>query len=819
MDKLDAEKSFLLKNPVFLLSNQKNNFNFMTLKTNYNLFLLFSTVICNSSSVLNTFFLNYLSFKIKKNNFFLEKLIKKNNFFFYRKKYIFNKNYKFNKFFLLSNINSKKTPKSLTTATRPVSKRFASIFIHKILSRALTRRYFQIVGSLHSSFSWNLQNFRLKNANSIFFTKKNKSKRFNPSSRSTPLPALNLYYKKILLNNFFYSNKSFLGRKTLGSLKLLYFIKSRLKRKNNKLFYKPYSFLNNSSLFKNQYSLNRIFYNNFKKLSKVFNLFKKVNFRNKNRNRLKFPNLFFFKTNRIFLISKYLTTFANCTSFRPFATTFSRNLNLLTSRSKNYPVRTKLKSFRSKYNNRVKSNFFFKNISLARKHNSSLLFRRPKTFFRKSFKIRKYIRVLFSLNRITNYYNKTVIIGKFFPVKPYVCRSFSLNTRTYSFTKNLNTPLNSFKPFSNFFNTIRNSLQVPTIASINSFFRVFANTKTRYKLLFGLSGFLFVTNFSYISQLSKDSIFLMKKNYYTFSQKNDMQKFILKRYLKNKFITTPDKTNFIRNSGNQDLLNLNYSFIDFFSTNPHPSQFALLTSHLGNRKWGASNINELYSETLFGIDYTFSIRRVKFKPGYMTMWRNARETLKGLMSLKFKYQHKLTKYLAKYNKSTKTKTFLILELQLINVILKSKLLPDRNYVDLFLNNNLIYVNGFICNNPLFSLFVGDIIQLTIHNKYYILYRWMSHWNIQKKIRLKTKSKKKMSNQSFNDDKQRSNTFPKWILQNKDIINDCARYLEVDYFTLSAFFIYEPFLWSDLNPYSLNNVKFGIINLYNWKYIT
>jgi hypothetical protein len=32
-------------------------------------------------------------------------------------------------------------------------------------------------------------------------------------------------------------------------------------------------------------------------------------------------------------------------------------------------------------------------------------------------------------------------------------------------------------------------------------------------------------------------------------------------------------------------------------------------------------------------------------------------------------------------------------------------------------------------------------------------------------------------------------------------------------------LYEPFLWTDLNPYSLIDQRFGIINLYNWKYIT
>jgi ribosomal protein S4 len=203
----------------------------------------------------------------------------------------------------------------------------------------------------------------------------------------------------------------------------------------------------------------------------------------------------------------------------------------------------------------------------------------------------------------------------------------------------------------------------------------------------------------------------------------------------------------------------------------------------------------------------------------MILWRNARATFKSLLNLKFKYQQKLTKYLTQYNKIARFQTFLTIELQLENILFKAKLLPDANAVNLFIDNKLVFVNGACCQNSKYSIFVGDFIQLIVSLKYYILSRWFAHWSIQKKIRLKTKSKKKLNNQSVGDDKQRSNSLPHWILQNKNIINDASRYLEIDYFTLSAFFIYEPFLWNDVDPYSYLTIKFSIVNLYNWKYIT
>jgi hypothetical protein len=59
-------------------------------------------------------------------------------------------------------------------------------------------------------------------------------------------------------------------------------------------------------------------------------------------------------------------------------------------------------------------------------------------------------------------------------------------------------------------------------------------------------------------------------------------------------------------------------------------------------------------------------------------------------------------------------------MKLINVIMKSKLINDNNISNIFLKNNLIYVNGIITNNPNLQIFVGDFIQLIIHLKYYIL---------------------------------------------------------------------------------------------------
>jgi hypothetical protein len=106
----------------------------------------------------------------------------------------------------------------------------------------------------------------------------------------------------------------------------------------------------------------------------------------------------------------------------------------------------------------------------------------------------------------------------------------------------------------------------------------------------------------------------------------------------------------------------------------------------------------------------------------MTLWRNARVVLKKILNLNFKYQHKLTKYLVKFVKFVKFKVLLLNELSLENILLKSRILPDKAYIVFFIEKGLIYLNGSNCYNRNLSLFIGDWIQMIVNLKYYITYK-------------------------------------------------------------------------------------------------
>jgi hypothetical protein len=68
-------------------------------------------------------------------------------------------------------------------------------------------------------------------------------------------------------------------------------------------------------------------------------------------------------------------------------------------------------------------------------------------------------------------------------------------------------------------------------------------------------------------------------------------------------------------------------------------------------------------------------------------------------------------------------------------------------------------------------------------------------------------------------KQRSLSIPDWIFFSKYDFSDVKPFIEVDYFSLSLFLIYEPYTTYYYSPINLSLPSTSIYRLYNWKYIT
>ena len=240
--------------------------------------------------------------------------------------------------------------------------------------------------------------------------------------------------------------------------------------------------------------------------------------------------------------------------------------------------------------------------------------------------------------------------------------------------------------------------------------------------------------------------YLFKKNYFSFLAPNQVKKKImiqkkkivisrmvlnLRRYAKPKTRFTYTYFNNTYNLVtrlNKNLTTLERGTLNtldiFTSTMP--------TSCVGRYSLQYHTLDEVMDQDVFynkGNDCTFNhgevrVPRVKFKPGYQRMWRRVRTALKDSLRLRFLYQKQLTKYLSQFYGSSKKYALSQNKTTFDKVVVYSRLLPDMTTCKVFLDAQLLYLNGSLVFDANGYTGRGDVIQLTVSLWYYILYRWL-----------------------------------------------------------------------------------------------
>ena len=328
----------------------------------------------------------------------------------------------------------------------------------------------------------------------------------------------------------------------------------------------------------------------------------------------------------------------------------------------------------------------------------------------------------------------------------------------------------------------------------------------------GLFFFINQSKMTYVNSIKFNYIYKFKKIMYTFAKPNVIKNTLLRR---NSSIIL---FNLIFKSKNYNKLTIYHNFL-----NKNPS---LVKSAY---KLNPSNYNNLLNKdynsvTTNNLSNPNDIRlpRVRFKPGYQRLWRESRLSLKELLGLKFIYQKQLTKYLIRFYAKASISFFVKNELSLDKVVIYSRILPDLYTYNLFLNSKQIFLNGSTPSQGNTTCVVNDFIQLVVSKWYYVFFRWILNWVVSRFRKTKRLIYRKGLSSRYKvlkARKQRSFNVPNWIFYSKYDFSDVKPFIEVDYFSLSFFIIYEPYInyyYSQLD-FILPNVN--IYRLYNWKYIT
>lgn len=116
-----------------------------------------------------------------------------------------------------------------------------------------------------------------------------------------------------------------------------------------------------------------------------------------------------------------------------------------------------------------------------------------------------------------------------------------------------------------------------------------------------------------------------------------------------------------------------------------------------------------------GSEQELYLPRVKFKPGYMRLWRHFRLALAEAINFKYIYQQQLTRYISRFSRKALSHYFQFYENRVIPMFIYSGLLPDESTFTIFMNYNLLYLNHKTVTLTSLYVYPNDILQVIVSN--------------------------------------------------------------------------------------------------------
>jgi hypothetical protein len=216
---------------------------------------------------------------------------------------------------------------------------------------------------------------------------------------------------------------------------------------------------------------------------------------------------------------------------------------------------------------------------------------------------------------------------------------------------------------------------------------------------------------------------------------------------------------------------------------------------------------------------TSRIPRIRFKPGYARQWRFFRSDVKHFLNIKTRYQYRLTTVIQRLFYSNRKMSDWDMQTKITPFLVQSRLVPDFWSATELLKASSVFVNGHVCTNTFLNIFFSDFIQLVINIKYYVVNKWLMSWSLRNSTRVLQLNRKFAQKRRSDGSSYKPKPLPNWIFRIRYSNYDIPRYIEVDFFTLSAFVVQYTNSLKNVTSVVSQDTQFKVFNMYNWKYIT
>lgn len=186
-----------------------------------------------------------------------------------------------------------------------------------------------------------------------------------------------------------------------------------------------------------------------------------------------------------------------------------------------------------------------------------------------------------------------------------------------------------------------------------------------------------------------------------------------------------------------------------------------------------------------------------------------------LYFFKKKRSHFLKKFYSNVLKKSLQSFFISLELNLNNILLKTKFCFTKKQVFELIKFNYIYINGIPVNSTNLVVQISDVIQILYTKFYFKKYLYTKFYFKNISFRIKHCLNRWYKHQ-YNFYKQRPQKLPSWLLNLVFLKIPTVTYCEIDYKTLTIVIIKQPILVSAQFSYNLRYINIFLLRQYNWR---
>lgn len=189
--------------------------------------------------------------------------------------------------------------------------------------------------------------------------------------------------------------------------------------------------------------------------------------------------------------------------------------------------------------------------------------------------------------------------------------------------------------------------------------------------------------------------------------------------------------------------------------------------------------------------------------------------LSYLYFFKKKRSHFLKKFYSTVLKKSLNTFFISLELNLVNILLKTKFCFTKKQISELIKFNYIYINGKLLQSVNTNINISDVIQILYTKFYFKKYLYTKFYFKNISFRVKHCLNRWYKHQ-YNFYKQRPQKLPFWLLNLVFLKSPTVTYCEIDYKTLTIIVIKQPNLISTYNSYNLRYINIFLLRQYNWR---